>query len=156
MLEVRFVRAATGPTTFLTKRGPGAVYNVRVHKIDLGAYKAWFLPFKVLTLIDTALVRPVICQKSDGLVIETHDLESVVHNPPPGCDVQQYAVEIEGAEDAESEFEDLVLAVEIPVMVGYDDKNGNRFRIKYHLHYDVYSEEGEMIRTGGIEKVVPK
>jgi hypothetical protein len=41
-------------------------------------------------------------------------------------------------------------------MISYDDTNGNRFKIKYLLHYDTYPEKGEMIRIGGIEKVAPK
>jgi hypothetical protein len=132
--------------------GPGAVYNVHVHDIDFGEYKASF-PYPVRTLTDTASVLPIICQKSDGLVITVHDLESVIHNPPSGCDVGQYAVEIDRTED-EEQLEDF-LAVEIPVTVSYDDKNGNRFLIKYLLQYDIYMEKGEMIRTGKIEKIAP-
>jgi hypothetical protein len=135
--------------------GPGAVYNVCVRKIDFGEYEARF-PFPVRTLTDTASVYPIICWKSDGLVIDAHDLESLIHNPPSGCDVQQYAVGTDGNEGEEIRLEDFVLEVEIPVTISYDDKNGNRFRIKYLLHYDTYMEKGEMIRTGRIEKVAPK
>jgi hypothetical protein len=135
--------------------GPGAVYNVRVHDIDFGEYEARF-PFPVRTLTDTASVHPTICWKSDGLVINAHDLESLIHNPPTGCDVQQYAVKTYGNEVEEIRLEDFVLEVEIPVTISYDDKNGNRFKIKYLLHYDAYMEKGEMIRIGRIEKVVPK
>src|SRR6266436_2538579 len=139
----------------LRYRGPGAVYNVCVHGIDFGAYRARF-PFPVPTLTDTASVHPIICRKSDGLVTTTHDLESLIHNPPSGCDVQQYAVKSDGNEGEEIRLEEFVLEVEIPVTISYDDKNGNRFKIKYLLHYDIYMEKGEMIRIGGIEKVVPK
>jgi len=86
-------------------------------------------------------------------MITTHDLESLIHNPPSGCDVGQYAVEIDGNEGEEIRLEDFLLEVEIPVTISYDDKNGNRFKIKYLLHYDTYMEEGEMIRIGRIEKV---
>ncbi len=134
--------------------GPGAVYNVCVHDIDFGEYKARFP--SVRTLTDTASVHPIIYWKSDGLVIDAHDLESLIHNPPSGCDVQQYAVEIDGNEGEEIRLEDFVLEVEIPVTISYDDKNGNRFKIKYLLHYDTYMEEGEMIRIGRIEKVGPR
>ena len=135
--------------------GPGAVYNVCVHDIDFGEYEARF-PFPVRTLTDDASVHPIICWKSDGLVITAHDLESLIHNPPSGCDVQQYAVKTDGNEGEEIRLEDFVLEVEIPVTISYDDKNGNRFRSKYLLHYDTYTEKGEMIRTGSIEKVAPK
>jgi hypothetical protein len=139
----------------LRYRGPGAVYNVRVHDIDFGAYKASF-PFPVPTLTDTASVHPIICRKSDGLVITTHDLESLIHNPPSGCDVQQYAVKTDGNEGEEIRLEGFILEVEIPVTISYDDKNGNRFRVKYLLSYDIYMEKGEMIRIGRIEKAAPK
>jgi hypothetical protein len=89
-------------------------------------------------------------------MITTHDLESLIHNPPSGCDVQQYAVKTDGNEGEEIRLEDFVLEVEIPVTISYDDKNGNRFKIEYLLHYDTYMEKGEMIRIGGIEKVAPK
>jgi len=142
----------------LRHRGLGAVYNVRIHDIDFGEYKASF-PDPVRTLTDVASVYPIICLKSEGRpdvaqVIATHDLESLIHNPPSGCDVGQYAVEIDGTED-EEQLEDF-LAVEIPVTISYDDKNGNQFKIKYLLHYDIYMEKGEMIRTGRIEKVALK
>ncbi len=140
----------------LRHRGLGAVYNVSVHRIEFGAYRAVFFPSPVLTLTDTASVHPIICRKSDGLVITTHDLKSLIHNPPSGCDVRQYAVEIDGAEGEEIRLEDFIPEVEIPVTISYDDKNGNQFRIKYLLHYYTYMEKGEMIRTGGIEKVAPK
>jgi len=130
----------------LRYRGPGAVYDVCVHRIGFGAYKALF-PFPVRTLTDTASVHPIICRKSDGLMITTHDLESLIHNPPSGCDVQQYAVETDGNESEE------IFEVEVPVCVSYDDKNGNQFRIEYLLHYDIHMREGEMIRIGRIEKV---
>jgi pyrimidine deaminase RibD-like protein len=135
--------------------GPGAVYNVCVHEIDFGEYEARF-PFPVRTLTDTASVYPIICWKSDGLVINAHDLESLIHNPPSGCDVGQYALEIDGSEDEGIRLEDFVLEVEIPVTISYDDKNGNQFKIKYLLHYDTYMEKGEMARAGRIEKVAPK
>jgi len=80
-------------------------------------------------------------------MITTHDLESLIHNPPSGCDVQQYAVETDGNESEE------IFEVEVPVCVSYDDKNGNQFRIEYLLHYDIHMREGEMIRIGRIEKV---
>jgi pyrimidine deaminase RibD-like protein len=134
--------------------GPGAVYNVCVHDIDFGEYEARF-PFPVRTLTDAASVHPIICWKSDGLVITAHDLESLIHNPPSGCDVQQYAVKTDGNEGEEIRLEDFVLEVEIPVTISYDDKNGNRFKIRYLLHYDTYMEKGEMIRIGRIEKVAP-
>lgn len=136
--------------------GPGAVYNVRVHDIDFGAYRAKFLPFSVLTLTDTASIHPIICQKSNGLVITTHDLESLIQSPPSGCDVRQYAVEIDGNEGEEIRLGDFILEVEIPVRISYDDKNGNRFKIEYLLRYDTYMEKGEMIRLGRIEKVMPR
>ncbi len=136
--------------------GPGAVYNVRVHDIDFGAYKAKFLPFSVSTLIDTASVHSIIYQKEDGLVVATHDLESLIQNPPSGCDVQQYAVKTDGNEGEEIPVGDFILEVKIPVKISYDDKNGNRFKIEYLLHYDTYMEKGEMIRIGRIEKVAPK
>lgn len=131
--------------------GPGAVYNVCIHDIDLGEYETRF-PSPVRTLTDTASVYPIICSKSDGLVITAHDLESVIHNSPSGCDVQQYAVKTYGNQGEEIPLEDFVLEVEIPVTISYDDKNGNRFKIKYLLHYDSYMEKGEMIRIGGIER----
>jgi hypothetical protein len=140
--------------------GLGAVYNARVHDIDFGEYKAKF-PFPVRTLTDPVAVFPTICQKLDGkpdevLVIDAHDLESIIHDPPSGCDVGQYAAEVAGTDDGEIPLGNLLLEVEIPVTISYSDKNGNRFRIKYRLHYDTFLEEGEMIRMGGIEKVVPK
>jgi len=133
--------------------GPGAVYNVRVHDIDFGEYKASF-PFPVRTLTDTATVLPIICQKSDGLVITAHDLESLIHNQPSGCDVGQYGVENE--ENEGTGMIEFMVEVEIPVRISYDDKNGNQFKINYLLHYDIYMEKGEMIRMSRIEKVVPK
>jgi hypothetical protein len=138
----------------LRYRGPGAVYNVRVHDIDFGEYKTSVFP--VPTLTDTASIHPIICWKSDGQVITAHDLESLIHNPPSGCDIQQYAVKTYENEGEEIRLEDFVLEVEIPVTISYDDKNGNRFKIKYLLHYDTYIEKGEMIRIGRIEKVAPK
>jgi len=139
----------------LRYRSSGAVYNVRVHGIDFGAYKASF-PFPVPTLTDTASVHPIICRKLDGTsdeaVITTHDLESLIHNPPLGCDVQQYAAKADGNEGEEG----FILEVEIPITISYEDKNGNQFKIKYLLHYDAYMEKGEMIRTGRIEKVEAK
>ena len=132
------------------------MYNVRVHAIDFGAYKAEFAPFSVPTLTDTASIHPIICQKSDGLVITAHDLESLILNPPSGCDVQQYAVEFDRTEDGEIRPESLILEVEIPVTISYDDKNGKRFKIKYLLRYETYLQKGEMIRIGGIEKIAPK
>jgi hypothetical protein len=138
----------------LRYRGPGAVYNVCVHRIDFGEYEASF-PFRAPTLIDTASVHPIICHKSDGLVITTHDLESLIQNPPSGCDVQQYAVQTDGNEGEEIPLEALVLELEIPVTISYEDKNGNQFKIRYLLHYDTYMEKGEMMRIGRIEKVAP-
>ena len=85
----------------LRHRGPGAVYNVCVHGIDFGAYKASF-PFPVPTLTDAASVHPIICRKSDGLVITTYDLESLMQNPPSGCDVEQYAVQADVNEGDEN------------------------------------------------------
>lgn len=140
----------------LRYRGPGAVYNVCIHKIDFGEYRAFVAPFSVPTLTDTASVCPVICRKSDGLVITTHDLESLIQHPPSGCDVRQYAVATDGNGGEEIQLEDFVLEVLIPVTISYDDKSGNRFEIKYLLHYDTYMEKGEMMRIGGIEKVAPK
>jgi len=140
----------------LRYRGPGAVYNVCVHRIDFGPYKATFLSFSIPTLTDTASVYPIICRKSDGEVISTHDLESLIHNPPLGCDVRQYAVDNHENEEEQIELEGFISEVEIPVTISYEDKNGNQFKIKYLLHYDAYSEKGEMIRMGGIEKVAPK
>lgn len=144
----------------LRYRGSDAVYNVRVHPIDFGAYEAR-LPFPVRTLIDTATVHPIICRKSDGLVIDTHDLESLIldgcdpiDNPSSECTVGQYAVESE--ESQLGSIPEQIPEVEIPVTISYDDKNGNRFKIKYLLHYDTYMEKGEMIRIGRIEKVAPK
>jgi hypothetical protein len=134
----------------LRYRGLGAVYNVRISNIDFGAYDALF-PFSVPTLTDHASIYPVIRQKSDGRVIAGHDLESLLHNPPADCDVQRYAVKISGNEE---QMQGFISEVEIPVRVSYDDKNGNRFRIEYLLHYDMFSEKGTMIRRGGIEKVV--
>jgi len=152
--RIRGSRTVRRRPWILRYRGPGAVYDVRVHRICFGAYKALF-PFPVRTLTDTASVHPIICRKSDGLMITTHDLESLIHNPPSGCDVQQYAVE-GGIEGEETQLDGFVLEVEIPVTISYDDKNGNRFKIKYLLHYDTYMEKGEMIRPGRIEKVAPK
>jgi hypothetical protein len=139
----------------LRYRGPGAVYNVRVHDIDFGEYKVSF-PFPVSTLTDTASVHPIICHKSDGLVITAHDLESLIQNPPSGCGIYQYAVEAEGNKDEEIPLKDFILEVEIPITISYEDKNGNQFRIRYLLHYDTYMEKGEMFRMGRIEKIVPK
>jgi len=145
----------------LRYRGPGAVYNVRVHRIDFGAYQALF-PFPVRTLTDTASVYPIICRKSDGGVITPDDLESLIRNPPSGCDVQQYAVETDGNEGEEIGLEGFtshdgsIPEVEIPVTISYDDKNGNQFKIKYLFHYDTHMKKGEMIREGRIERVAPK
>jgi pyrimidine deaminase RibD-like protein len=140
----------------LQYRGPGAVYNVCVHRIDLGPYEVNFLPFPVPTLTDTASVYPIICRKSNGQVISTHDLESLIHKPPPGYNVRQYAVDNHENEEEQIELESFIAEVEIPVTISYEDKNGSQFKIKYVLHYDAYSEKGEMIRMGGIEKVAPK
>ena len=139
----------------LRYRGPDAVYNVCVHRIRFGAYKALF-PFPVRTLTDAASVYPIICRESDGLMITTDDLESLIRNPPSGCDVQQYAVKTDGNQGEEIQLEGFIPEVEIPVAISYDDKNGNYFKIKYLLHYDGYMQKGEMIRIGGIEKVAPK
>jgi len=150
----------------LRNGGPGAVYNVRIRDIDFGDYQAKF-PNPVRTLTDTAEVLPIICRKLEGQryeasVVSSHDLESLIRNPPSGCDVRKYAIEIDdidGAEDEEDEeieSDDSVLEVEIPVTVSYDDKNGARFKIKYLLHYEACIEKGEMIRIGRIEKVAPK
>src|SRR6266446_3078578 len=138
----------------LRYRGPGAVYDVRVHRIDFGAFKALF-PFPVRTLTDTASVYPIICRIYRE-VINPDDLESLIRNPPSGCDVQQYAVKTDGNEGEEIPVGDFILEVKIPVKISYDDKNGNRFKIEYLLHYDTYMEKGEMIRIGRIEKVAPK
>ncbi len=140
----------------LRYRDPGGVYNVCVHRIDFGVYKVNFLPFPVPTLTDTASVYPIICRKSNGEVISSHDLESLIQNPPPGCDVRQYAVNNHENKEEQIELEGFIAEVEIPVIISYDDKNGNQFKIKYLLHYDTYSEKGEMIRMGRIEKVATK
>jgi hypothetical protein len=147
----------------LRYRGSDAVYNVYVHQIDFGEYRAVFFPSPVRTLTDTASVHPLICRKSDGLANDAHDLESLIHNPPSGSNVRQYAVETDyaietdGNEDEEIiGLEGFIPEVEIPVTISYDDKNGNQFKIKYLLHYDAYAEKGEMIRIGRIEKVLPK
>ncbi len=137
--------------------GSGAVYNVHVHDIDFGEYKAKF-PVRVRTLTDTATVLPTICQKIDGKpdevqVIDVHDLESLIHNPPSGCDIGRYAVEVDGTDNGEMPLRDFALELQIPVTISYSDKNGNQFKIKYLLHYDTYMEEGEMIRIGKIEKI---
>jgi hypothetical protein len=58
-----------------------------------------------------------------------------------------------GAAHNATQLEPFLLEVEIPITVSYDDKNGNRFKIKYLLHYDIYSEKGQMKRVNGIEKV---
>ena len=94
------------------------------------------------------------CGVPKRVVIATHDLESLIRNPPSGCDVQQYAVEADGNEGEEIQLESF--EVEIPVTISYDDKNGNQFKIKHLLHYDTYMEKGEMIRIDRIEKVAPK
>lgn len=135
----------------------GAVYNVEIRDIDFGKYKVCF-PFPVLTLTDAASVCPTVVQKVDGLVVTSHDLESLIQNPPQGCDVEQYATETSGNDDDEEEnqLEPFLLEVEIPITVSYDDKNGNRFEIKYLLHYDIYSEKGQMKRLGGIERAAPQ
>jgi hypothetical protein len=134
----------------------GAVYNVQIRDINFGAYKACF-PFPVPTLTDAVPVYPIVVQKADGLVVTIHDLESLIHHPPQGCDVEQYATETSGnGDDEEGQLEPFLLEVEIPVTVSYDDKNGNRFKIKYLLHYDIYSEKGQMMRVSGIEKVALK
>jgi pyrimidine deaminase RibD-like protein len=139
----------------LRYRGSGAVYNVCVHDIDFGEYKASF-PFRVPTLTDTASVHSIICHKSDGLVIPAYDLESLIQNPPSGCDAQKYAVQTDGNEGEEIPLASFILEVEIPVTISYEDKNGNQFKIRYLLHYDTYMEKGEMMRMGKIEKVAPK
>lgn len=81
----------------LRNGGPGAVYDVRIRDIDFGDYQAKF-PYPVRTLIDTADVHPIICRKLEGRpydaeVVSSHDLESLIRNPPSGCDVWRYAVE---------------------------------------------------------------
>jgi len=138
----------------LHHKGQGAVYNVIIRRIDLGEYEAAF-PFPVRTLTDTASVYPFICRKADGEIINPHDLESIIQNPPSGCDVQQYASEVRDEDGDEIPMGPFILEVDIPVMISYDDKIGNRFKIEYRLHYDTYMEKGEMIRASGIEKVAP-
>jgi hypothetical protein len=150
----------------LRHRGLGAVYNVRVRDIDFGEYVAKF-PYPVRTLTDTATVLPIVCRKVDGrpdlaTEVSSHDLESLIRNPPSGCDVWKYVIETDDIHVAEDE-EDVKIAsddstpdVEIPVTISYDDKNGTRFKIEYLLHYETCIEKGEMIRIGSIEKALPK
>jgi len=143
--------------------GPGAVYNVHIHDINFGEYEIKF-PAQVRTLTDAVTVVPIVCRKVDGApdvaeIISSHDLESLIHDPPSGCDIWEYAVKtygISGTEDEEMEPDGSLSEVEIPVTVSYDDKNGTRFKIKYHLRYQTCIEKGEMIRTGSIEKIFPK
>jgi hypothetical protein len=146
--------------------GPGTVYNVSICRIDFGEYEAVFLnPPRILT--DVATVHPTICRKLvgqqyDAAVVSSHDLESLIRNPPLGCDIWRYAVKTDDfheAEDGEEEEigpDDSSPEVKIPVTISYDDKNGNQFRIKYHLHYESCIEKGEMARSGSIEKLWPK
>jgi len=67
-----------------------------------------------------------------------------------------YFVSERSRKDRRSQLEGFILEVEIPVTISYDAKNGNRFKIKYLLSYDIYMEKGEMIRMGRIEKAAPK
>lgn len=139
----------------LRYRGTGAVYNVNIHRIRFGAYLAMF-PYPVSTLTDTASVFPLIChntERPDLSVVTTHDLESLIQNPPEDADVRQYAVRPEGLEG--EGIESFVLEVEIPVTISYEDKNGNQFRIRYALKYDTYMEQGDIIRLSKIEKISP-
>jgi hypothetical protein len=70
-------RAVKRRPWLLRYRSAGAVYNVRVHRIRLGEYEAVFIS-PVASLTDAATVYPTICLKSDGMVVTTHDLESLI------------------------------------------------------------------------------
>jgi hypothetical protein len=120
--------------------GHGAVYSVKIQDIDFSGYVAFFSPVDMLTDKPEA-VYGQICQMPSRQIVVTHDLESLISHPPPSYDAGRYAVSGDEVE------------AQIPISVTYEDKNGNRFLVKYVLHYDCWFELGRMVRVGGIEKL---
>jgi hypothetical protein len=120
--------------------GSGAVYNVKILDIDFSGYRAHFDAVDVLT--DKAeQITAVILESATGQIVPARDLESLIAHPPPSCDISKYTTSGDP------------LVPRIPVSVTYADKNGNRYGVRYVLHYDYYFEEGRMVRIGGIKKL---
>jgi hypothetical protein len=122
--------------------GTGAVYNVRIADISFKGYVAAFGPIESLT-DSVESVRPLIFHIPSRQFVGAHDLESLINHPPEGCDIEQYRDQSQIPRTR----------VKIPVFVTYDDKHGEKYRIRYLLDYDTFFDGGRMIRIPGIEKI---
>jgi hypothetical protein len=135
------------PGAFITRNRPwslrhpgdGVIYNVKVHDIDFAGYRACFDVVDTLTE-ETEHITAQIFETANNQIVSARDLESLIAHPPPSCDASRYAT-------ADS------LVANIPVSVTYSDKNGNKYMVKYVLHYDCWSEKGRLVRVGGIGKL---
>jgi hypothetical protein len=122
----------------LSAPGTGPLYNVQIQAIDFGEFRASFEPVDCLTN-EVVLRSPQISDLETNTAICTHDLETLITHGPTGCDAARFSTHDP-------------LAVEIPVCVTYSDARGQKYAIDYVFKYDLYHEEGRIVRKGGITK----
>jgi pyrimidine deaminase RibD-like protein len=123
----------------LSATSVGTLYNVQIQDIDFGEFRALFEPVDCLAN-DVVPRNAQILDLETNNVVRTHDLETLFTHSPTGCDIARYATNDP-------------LAFEIPVCVTYSNARGNKFAIGYIFKYDVYHEEGRIVRNGGIKKL---
>jgi pyrimidine deaminase RibD-like protein len=122
----------------LSAPGTGPLYNVQIQAIDFGEFRVYFEPVDCLT--NEVVVRnPQISDLQTNTTIRTHDFETLITHGPTGCDLARFTTLDP-------------LAVEIPVRVTYSDARGQKYAIDYVFKYDLYHEEGRMVRKSGITK----
>lgn len=124
----------------LSVPGGGPVYNVRIGDIDFGGFVVGFRPVDVLTKESVSRIAEIFDADTKQL-ISTHDLESLMTHPTPECDIKRYT----NPQDP--------MDVQIPISVEYADARGNRYVVDYDFKYDLYFEEGRMVRNGGIKRL---
>jgi pyrimidine deaminase RibD-like protein len=122
----------------LSATSVGPLYNVEIQDIDFGEFRASFEPVDCLAN-DVVPCNAQILDLATNNMIRTHDLETLITHSPTGCDIARYATNDP-------------LAFEIPICVTYSDARGNKFEVNFVFKYDVYHEEGRMVRNGGIKK----
>ena len=118
----------------------GPLYNVQIREIDFGKVFVSFAPVDVLSS-DAQPRFGLVFDCGTKQQVSGHDLESLLTHPPDGCDIAKYTDPSDP------------LLIEIPIAVEYGDASGDQYAINYVLKYEVYSEEGRIIRKGGITKL---
>jgi hypothetical protein len=71
----------------------------------------------------------------------THDLESLITDPPKDCDLSQYTDKNDP------------LRLTILITVTYEDEHRTEYRVRYLFSYECWFHSGRMTRISGVEKI---